>query len=133
MMLGDNSTASRDGRGWQRTDQIPPGGSDSEGWDRSGRETWEVPEALLIGKAFCVYWPHMKPIWPAISFSKERPAARDSQFLGNAAGFVELPYEVGLTIWVFSYLVTLTSIHTSNSSHRLGSRGILTHWLDGLE
>jgi signal peptidase I len=70
MMLGDNSTASRDGRGWQRTDQIPPGGSDEEGWDRSGRETWEVPEALLIGKAFCVYWPHMKPVWPAIAVSK---------------------------------------------------------------
>ena len=34
------------------------------GWDTSGRSSWEVPEALLIGKAFCVYWPHPKPVWP---------------------------------------------------------------------
>jgi signal peptidase I len=71
MMLGDNSPASRDGRKWVQTDQIMPGSNESEGWDRSGRESWEVPEALLIGKAFCVYWPHMKPIWPAIRVGKD--------------------------------------------------------------
>ena len=31
-----------------------------------GRQSWEVPEALLIGKAFCVYWPHPKPVWPRL-------------------------------------------------------------------
>jgi len=23
-----------------------------------------VPESLIIGKAFCVSWPHLKPAWP---------------------------------------------------------------------
>lgn len=40
-------------------------------FDDSGRrEKWEVPESLLIGKAFFVYWPHGKPIWPDIALSK---------------------------------------------------------------
>jgi signal peptidase I len=63
LMLGDNSPWSRDGRAWGRKDQIDrdePGA----GWDDSGRESWEVPESLIIGKAFCVYWPHLKPAWP---------------------------------------------------------------------
>jgi signal peptidase I len=63
LMLGDNSPWSRDGRAWSTSDQIDadrPG----QGWDQSGRRSWEVPEALLIGKAFCVYWPHTKPVWP---------------------------------------------------------------------
>jgi signal peptidase I len=70
MMLGDNSPWSRDGRAWQRIDQVS---SDhpAQGWDDSGRESWEVPESLLIGKAFCVYWPHAKPIWPAIRIGKD--------------------------------------------------------------
>jgi signal peptidase I len=63
LMLGDNSPWSRDGRAWGRTDQIEPG-SPHRGWDDSGRARWEVPEALLIGKAFCVYWPHLQPVWP---------------------------------------------------------------------
>ena len=66
MMLGDNSPASRDGRAWERHDQVVQGG-----WDNSGRESWEVPESLLIGKAFCVYWPHLKPVWPAIKVTKD--------------------------------------------------------------
>jgi signal peptidase I len=64
MMLGDNSPWSRDSRAWDRKDQIDedfPG----RGWDTSGRESWEVPEALIIGKAFCVYLPHLQPVWPA--------------------------------------------------------------------
>jgi signal peptidase I len=65
LMLGDNSPWSRDGRAWTRRDQRDPD-DPSEGWDDSGRECWEVPESLLIGKAFCVYWPHMKPVWPEI-------------------------------------------------------------------
>jgi hypothetical protein len=43
--------------------QIDQNDPDS-GWDDSGRESWEVPESLIIGKAFCVYWPHLKPAWP---------------------------------------------------------------------
>ena len=63
LMLGDNSPWSRDGRAWGRADQIDPARPD-RGWDDSGRASWEVPERLLIGKAFCVYWPHLKPVWP---------------------------------------------------------------------
>ena len=63
LMLGDNSPWSRDGRAWSIADQISPD-LPGHGWDSSGRESWEVPEDLLIGKAFCVYWPHAKPIWP---------------------------------------------------------------------
>ena len=65
LMLGDNSPWSRDGRAWGRADQKSrddPG----QGWDDSGRERWEVPESLIIGKAFWVYWPHAKPVWPMI-------------------------------------------------------------------
>ena len=40
--------------------------SQCQGWDDSGRERWEVPESLIIGKAFWVYWPHAKPVWPMI-------------------------------------------------------------------
>ena len=70
MMLGDNSPWSKDGRAWRRTDQIDPSDPTS-GWDQSGRESWEVPEALLIGKAFCVYWPHLKPIWPNVHLGRD--------------------------------------------------------------
>lgn len=62
-MLGDNSPWSSDGRAWGDTDQIDPDRPD-RGWDDSGRTSWEVPEALIIGKAFCVYWPHLQPVWP---------------------------------------------------------------------
>ncbi len=65
LMLGDNSPWSRDGRAWGRSDQIDPE-IPGHGWDISGRASWEVPEALLIGKAFCVYWPHPKPVWPKL-------------------------------------------------------------------
>jgi signal peptidase I len=65
LMLGDNSPWSRDGRAWATSDQINPE-FPGQGWDKSARESWEVPEALLIGKAFCVYWPHPKPVWPRL-------------------------------------------------------------------
>jgi len=65
LMLGDNSPWSRDGRAWGRSDQVDPD-FPGHGWDDSGRASWEVPEALLIGKAFCVYWPHPKPVWPRL-------------------------------------------------------------------
>ena len=65
LMLGDNSPWSRDSRAWGRSDQIDPELPD-RGWDDSGRASWEVPAALLVGKAFCVYWPHLKPVWPEL-------------------------------------------------------------------
>ena len=70
LMLGDNSPWSRDGRAWGRTDQIDPD-LPGQGWDSSGRQSWEVPEALLIGKAFCVYWPHPKQVWPRLRFTAD--------------------------------------------------------------
>ncbi|MFO0951795.1 MAG: S26 family signal peptidase [Isosphaeraceae bacterium] len=71
LMLGDNSPWSRDGRAWERLDQIDPDGIRSGGWDHSGRESWEVPESLLIGKAFCVYWPHLKPFGPTFRLGRD--------------------------------------------------------------
>ena len=72
MMLGDNSPMSRDGRAWKRTDQRDPNDPNPDsGWDSSGRETWEVPESLLIGKAFCVHWPHLKPFGPTLRLSRD--------------------------------------------------------------
>ena len=70
LMLGDNSPLSSDGRAWGQSDQIDADRPD-RGWDSSGRASWEVPEALLIGKAFCVYWPHLKPIWPNLRFGTD--------------------------------------------------------------
>jgi signal peptidase I len=70
LMLGDNSPWSRDGRAWGSSDQIDPE-IPGQGWDMSGRASWEVPEALLIGKAFCVYWPHPKPVWPELPFGAD--------------------------------------------------------------
>lgn len=85
MMLGDNSPWSRDGRAWSRADQIED--DDPErGWDRSGRERWEVPEALLIGKAFCVYWPHLRPFGPTVRLGRDvrlpaRPNVEDMRWI----------------------------------------------------
>jgi hypothetical protein len=70
LMLGDNSPWSRDARAWGRADQLD-GETPGVGWDESGRESWEVPEPLLVGKAFCVYWPHAKPVWPALGFGPD--------------------------------------------------------------
>jgi signal peptidase I len=70
LMLGDNSPWSRDARAWGSADQIDPD-VPGQGWDNSGRQSWEVPEALLIGKAFCVYWPHPKPVWPRLRFTAD--------------------------------------------------------------
>jgi signal peptidase I len=62
LMLGDNSPRSKDSRAWSLHDRA---------WDESGRQSWEVPENLLVGKAFFVYWPHGKPFWPSIPITRD--------------------------------------------------------------
>ena len=69
LMLGDNSPRSRDARARRRRQDDPahPG----HGWDNSGRASWEVPERLLIGKAFCIYVPQLRPVWPNIPLGQD--------------------------------------------------------------
>ncbi len=62
MMMGDNSPRSSDGRAWGNADRA---------WANAPRATHEVPESLLIGKAFLVYWPHGKPIWPNLRINQD--------------------------------------------------------------
>lgn len=57
MMMGDNSPQSSDGRAWDHGDQP---------WDAIHRQTWEVPETMIVGRAFFVYWPHGKPFGPEV-------------------------------------------------------------------
>jgi signal peptidase I len=64
-MLGDNSLWSSDSRAWEAT-----------AWEEAAglagrRRPWEVPESLVIGKAFWIYWPHAKPIWPEIPLTRD--------------------------------------------------------------
>jgi len=65
MMMGDNSPASKDSRAWKTFDRLDPN-QPGTGWDDSNRQSWEVPERLIVGKAFMVYWPHAQPVWPKI-------------------------------------------------------------------
>jgi len=66
-MLGDNSAASNDGRGWETVDP----------WvERAlGPPTGVVPRELILGKAFFVFWPSfhwdLKPI-PVPDFGRMR-------------------------------------------------------------
>ena len=56
-MLGDNSTNSADCRCWTYPSYDP----------RRNQYLTEyyVPESLLVGEAYYVYWPHSwKPFWP---------------------------------------------------------------------
>ena len=55
VMFGDNSEASRDGRIWGRPHplSVKYSGDDSP---------FVVPRKLLVGKAFCVYWPAAMPV-----------------------------------------------------------------------
>jgi hypothetical protein len=66
MMMGDNSPRSKDSRGWDGKDRYNPDFPAMGGWDPSNRANWEVPRALLTGKAFFVYWPHGKPFGPNV-------------------------------------------------------------------
>jgi signal peptidase I len=73
-MMGDNSPRSADSRGWSDADQIvrdPQSGEVLGGWDPEKREAWELPESLLVGKAFFVYWPHGVPFWPEIAINRD--------------------------------------------------------------
>jgi signal peptidase I len=69
MMLGDNSAWSNDSRAWGRIDQVDPS-RPGDGWTSTARSSWEVPENLLIGKVFAVYWPHLRPFGPDLRLSK---------------------------------------------------------------
>lgn len=75
MMMGDNSPRSKDSRGWGQNDRNgyydPILNTQVEGWASEPRESWEVPEGLLIGKAFFVYWPHGHPFWPNIQLTPD--------------------------------------------------------------
>jgi len=70
MMMGDNSPLSKDSRAWGVRDKKEPGMNGS-GWDETGRQSWEVPERLIVGKAFMVYWPHGRPLWPKIQVNPD--------------------------------------------------------------
>lgn len=69
MMLGDNSPRSKDSRGWSNADRYDA--SFGSGWDTSDRAYYEVPRAMLTGKAFFIYWPHGKPFGPNIQISRD--------------------------------------------------------------
>lgn len=70
MMMGDNSPLSKDSRAWGIRDKKEPGGLGG-GWDESNRQSWEVPEPYIVGKAFMVYWPHGLPVWPKIRLNPD--------------------------------------------------------------
>jgi signal peptidase I len=73
-MLGDNSPSSSDSRAWGDDDQWqtdPNSGEPTRSWDPNKREPWELPESLLVGKAFFVYWPHGVPFWPNVTVAPD--------------------------------------------------------------
>ena len=76
MMMGDNSPRSSDGRAWNQNDSSgyfdQRRGVRVEPWAKAdARLRWEVPEALVIGKAFFIYWPHGVPLWPSVPISRD--------------------------------------------------------------
>lgn len=74
MMLGDNSPRSKDGRGWDQHDKYGYHDrrlGDVEPWAEAERAAHEVPAALIVGKAFFVYWPHGKPFGPDIRLNRD--------------------------------------------------------------
>ncbi len=73
-MMGDNSPQSSDSRHWSHMDADGDNRKALrvEPWaDRDFRQTWEVPESHVIGKAFFIYWPHGVPFWPAIPINRD--------------------------------------------------------------
>lgn len=78
MMLGDNSPRSLDGRAWGTRDTNGGSYADDrgvpwrlDGWTDYDRASYEVPEELIVGKAFFVYWPHGKPFGPDLGPSRD--------------------------------------------------------------
>lgn len=74
MAMGDNSPKSKDGRAWEDLDKYKPGDGEytrESGWRTAEREKWEIPENLLVGKAFFVYWPHGVPFGPKINVNHD--------------------------------------------------------------
>lgn len=73
-MMGDNSPQSSDSRMWTHMDADGDFRKNPsvEPWaDRSFRESWEVPESHIIGKAFFIYWPHGKPFGPDLHVGRD--------------------------------------------------------------
>jgi len=76
MMMGDNSPRSSDSRAWGHRDANGHADERHGGWIKpwalpDARLAWEVPESLIIGKAFFIYWPHGVPFWPSIPISRD--------------------------------------------------------------
>jgi signal peptidase I len=77
MMMGDNSPRSKDSRAWDRSEQQGVYEDDVQRrwqigpWSEFDRAAHEVPEELIVGKAFFVYWPHGKPFGPDIRVSRD--------------------------------------------------------------
>jgi signal peptidase I len=74
LMLGDNSPASRDGRFWGRPHPIL---KDAIGFDRP----FVVPRELLVGAAWCVYFPATYPLGTGLDMRD--PAARAPGIVPN--------------------------------------------------
>lgn len=74
LLLGDNSPASRDGRFWGRPHPIL---KDSIGFDAP----FVVPGELLVGKAWCVYFPAPYPLGAGLKMKD--PAARSLNIVPN--------------------------------------------------
>jgi signal peptidase I len=74
LMLGDNSPASRDGRFWGRPHPIL---KDAIGFDRP----FVVPRELLVGTAWCVYFPATYPL--ATGLDMRDPTARAPGIVPN--------------------------------------------------
>jgi len=78
MMMGDNSPRSKDSRAWGSIDTEGGSFRDDRGffwrfesWSAIDRAAYEVPEELIVGKAFFVYWPHAKPFGPDIRLGRD--------------------------------------------------------------
>jgi signal peptidase I len=74
LMLGDNSPASRDGRFWGRPHPLL---RDLIGFEKP----FVVPRELIVGKAWCVYFPATYPL--AGGLNMQDPAARSPNLVPN--------------------------------------------------
>ena len=74
LLLGDNSPASRDGRFWGRPHPIL---KDEIGFDAP----FVVPGELLVGKAWCVYFPATYPLGAGLNMKD--PGARAPAIVPN--------------------------------------------------